>query len=200
MADLALAVHLMRSGKYKSLVISTTLDKTELDFGCDGELYLKLIADLTSNRHSKLGPSFMTRMGSSAPLQQAALDKSALLRSEQLGLPTRLLSVISVCCGVSGDGLALEASGCDPKRSLYITSCPEDTAVLQLRFPYATIIQGDIRDPRMLPLVMTVALAFGGFDIAMIAVLCQPSSDASTIHDPSDERLATGLMLSLIHI
>ena len=184
-ADLTLAMSRMRRGDYTRMIIRSSLPKACRVDGGDSDTYASLIADLTMNRHAPRDPDFM-----------ADLDAASLLRrhDQSTGRSLYRPSLLSVCCGISGDGLAWEASGCDPKRMVFVTCCPEDTAILERRYPLATIIQADVRDPRLSAVLADAARAVGGIDISMVAVLCQPSSDAATVHDPNDARLAIGML------
>ena len=76
------------------------------------------------------------------------------------------------------------------RNAVFVTICPEDVEILVAKFPRATIIHGDVRDPELRAEVLKRCK---GVDIAMVALLCGPSSDAATEHDKNDERNATGL-------
>ena len=175
--DLAQAYARMQTGEFDVLVIPQSLQSLERGHTRVKELLDSLVADRTSDE----GPEF-TR----------SYDHDELVREHhaRLQTPRRAISFLSVMCGVSGEGLAVQACGADPDKMTFLEICPLNCQILRRRYPRAVIINGDVRDPTAQALVVKYA---GNVDMMMVAELCQPSSLASKTHDPNDERLATGI-------
>ena len=70
--------------------------------------------------------------------------------------------------------------------------CPEALAFLRQRFPDATIVPGDVRDPRVQHDVLSACAAKGGATIATAGIPCQPGSSAATVHHADDPRIVVG--------
>ena len=175
--DLAQAYARMQTGDFDVLVIPQSLQSLERGHTRIKELLDSLVADRASDE----GPGF-TR----------SYDHDELVREHhaRLQTPRRAISFLSVMCGVSGEGLAVQACGADPDKMTFLEICPLNCQILRRRYPRAVIINGDVRDPTAQALVVKYA---GNVDMMMVAELCQPSSLASKTHDPNDERLATGI-------
>ena len=175
--DLAQAYARMQTGDFDVLVIPQSLQSLER-----GHTRIKELLDsLVTDRASDEGPGF-TR----------SYDHDELVQEHhaRLQTPRRAISFLSVMCGVSGEGLAVQACGADPDKMTFLEICPLNCQILRRRYPRAVIINGDVRDPTAQALVVKYA---GDVDMMMVAELCQPSSLASKTHDPNDERLATGI-------
>ena len=172
----------MQTGVFKRLVISEPVRRLASARSAIGKWVKSQLSDLNRNRHAAEGPAFMRGLN-----QERLLE----LHRQRVSSPSLGKSFLSVCCGISGEFKAFLASGCDERKSVLVTCCAHDTAILRQRYPLATSIEGDVRDPALWAAVQEAA---SGVDIAMVAVLCQPSSNASTVHDPKDIRIATGMM------
>ena len=108
----------------------------------------------------------------------------------------RNISGISIMCGVSGEFLALRAIGCCKEEDMFFLDvCDEHCAVLRRVFPRATVLCGDIRDERVQKQLL---MRRGKYDIGFVSMLCQPASDAATVHDLKDLRLGIGVLAVML--
>ena len=178
--DLTVALMLARSDEYDRVVVPREL----VELGDTYESVGTILDAFVSCRDPDHEPEFAK-----------GADEAALRRRRERTHPPlcRDLRMVSICCGVSGEFRAAQALGVNPAGMVFTTVCPEDCAVLYGLFPGSIIIEGDIRDPRVEAALQANVAEHGPFDVGMLAQLCQPSSDASTVHDPSDPLLQIGI-------
>ena len=97
---------------------------------------------------------------------------------------------VSLMCGVSGDALAFRGLGGKEENMHLFEACPEHCATLRQVFPKAHVYQGSVLRPKVRRKLRK--LAKKGVHITVVALLCQASSKAATVHDPADPRLSIG--------
>ena len=77
----------------------------------------------------------------------------------------------------------------------FLDVCDEHCAVLRRVFPRATVLCGDIRDERVQKQLL---MRRGRYDLGFVSMLCQPASDAATVHDLKDPRLGIGVLAVML--
>ena len=177
----------MGSGKYRQLVISAQLQAVLEEPRCK-EL-LELVEQCCDPRHRGLRatvPAFMQGRDAKELIKRHRHRRGLTAELAPEDRPT----LLSVMCGIGGGVAAWIAAGILECNVTLVTCCPEDVEVLRKLYPTATVIQGDVRDPVLRQIVVDKC---AGVTVALVALLCQPSSEASTVHKLDDERNATGL-------
>ena len=176
--DMAVAYMKMASGQFDELAIDARIEELLRDQRW-GEQVEELKRQLTCNRATP--PAFMCDFD---------LDELRVAESQRMREPTREVSFLSVCCGVSGEALAMLASGVPQHRMTFVEVCPQNTDFLRRQFPCAEIIECDIMNAEAQAYL--VSRFKGSVDIGMSAQLCDPTSAASAVHDAGDPRLEVG--------
>ena len=181
--DLATAFARVHAGGYREIHICDNLLKA---------------AALPQNEHlGKLIDEFTTHRNDIPPFaKEMDLDFLIADFEKRFRRGRRDLRTVTVMCGVSGEFVGLRATGCAKEENMVMVEvCKENAATLRRVFPKATILCGDIRDKAVQDALIELR---GTVDIGFVSMLCQPASDAATVHDPEDLRLGIGVLAVML--
>ena len=171
--DLCEAIARLETGKYRRLVVPTSLQNRAMNPKAPG--YSKeleqLVREVIEKGHRM--PSFYD------PKQQASLIAEHRARNQ---IPEVKPKCAVLCAGVGCDAIAALATHYEVV--LLVDVCHHATEELRRRFPNATVLPLDLRDKGHLAVI-----AKHRVDVVLFGIPCQPSSMCNPHQKPDDVRL-----------
>ena len=170
--DLAQVCARMGTGEYHSLAIAPTFKRAAFSTKNKDTVGV-MLDDMLSDRPAL---KFCEEFNAEELVQE---------HRRRFAIPDRKPRIMTVCCGVSGDGIASQAQYA--KVEVFVDACKEACKQLKRTFPHATVLCMDITNPKnQRELVSRYA---GKIDAVLLAFPCQPSSDANPHKVADDPRL-----------